>query len=771
MRKYLAPAILLVSLLLLVFTACPTIYIGDDGELNAAAYTLGVGHPPGYPVFTMLSHLFTYLPLANIAFRINLLSVFFGSLAVLLLFFIMRRLLEGEKNALYTAVFTALLLLVSETFWAQALHSKGGIYTLNLFLIFSMILTVFDNYPYIFGFLIGLGLANHHTVMIAFPGLLLIIILLRKEWFDPGVLLKMGGCVFLGLLSYLYLIFSANSNPLMNWGQPYNLERLWYHIRRGQYGEITTRGYTMQGFLDMSRVFLKWSYTELTPFILILVLPGIYAFFKKSAKLFSVFLLLFLTATLGLMFVLNYEMNPRNIYVNVVFFIPAFAMLAVFAGFGYNFLAQKNKYAVFVLPLFLLFPFFDNIKVNNLGSNNIAYNYGTNILKTLDKNAIFFCEGDNQMFTLGYLKYVDKIRPDVTIYDELGIVFKNIYGENFLKMPRRDRDTLRNKMHREIVLETSRPVYIPLIGSKDYLFQDYKKEQHGILLKLVKGVPGKPEDPLKSYNLTGTEGSHSDYLLRDVLAQYYYAYGEYYMKIGNKAKAIEAYEKCGEVGYDSEWVPNNLGVVFMGMGDSERAIKYTQKSVSNSPSSARDYTNMGVIYYQQGDYDKAIEYYNKALGFSPNYAEAYNGIGTVYALKNMPETAVKAYENAIALKPDYSEPLANMGILYHQQKNFSKAIEFYNKALALSPGNSDARNNLGVAYENMGDLDRALAEYKKAAELGNAKVDAHHNMGVIYYRKKMYADALREWELVLAKKPDYPRVKENIGLARKALKK
>src|SRR3989339_311974 len=61
MRKYLSSAILICSLLLLVYTACPTIYIGDDGELNAAAYTLGVGHPPGYPVFTMFSHLFTYL--------------------------------------------------------------------------------------------------------------------------------------------------------------------------------------------------------------------------------------------------------------------------------------------------------------------------------------------------------------------------------------------------------------------------------------------------------------------------------------------------------------------------------------------------------------------------------------------------------------------------------------------------------------------------------------------------------------------------------------
>ncbi|OGF48164.1 MAG: hypothetical protein A2231_12040 [Candidatus Firestonebacteria bacterium RIFOXYA2_FULL_40_8] len=771
MRKYLSPVILLFSLLLLVYTACPTIYIGDDGELDAATYTLGVGHPPGYPVFTMLSHLFTYIPLANIAYRINLLSVFFGALSVLLLLFIMKRLLDGEKNAFYAAAFTAVLLLFSETFWTQALHSKGGIYTLNLFLIFSMFLTVFNNRPYIFGLLIGLGLSNHHTVALSFPALLLLIYYQRKEWFKSGAVLKIACFAFLGVLSYLYLLFSANSNPVMNWGQPYNLERLWYHIRRGQYGDITTRPYTLTGFLDMSWVFIKWLYFELTPLLLLPVLPGIYAFYKKNRKLFYVFLLFFLTSTLGLMYVLNYEINPRNIYVNVVFFIPAFVLTAVFAGFGYFYLAEKFKYARFMLPLLLLFPLFDNIKVNNLKNNTIAYNYGTNILKSLDKDAIFFCEGDNQMFTLGYLKYVDKLRPDVTIYDELGIVFKNIYGENFLRISRRDRDALRNKLHREIVMETNRPVFIPIIGSKDSLFQDFKKEQHGILLKLVRGNPGKPLDPGKSYDLTGSKEDHTDYLLRDVLAQYYYAYGEYYLRIKDKAKAIEAYEKCGVVGYDSEWVPNNLGVVFMGMGDNERAVKYTQKSVSNSPSSARDYTNMGVIYYQQGEYDKALEFYNKALGFNPNYAEAYNGIGTVYAIRKMDGPAIKAYENAITLKPDFSEPFANMGILYHEKKQYGKAIEYYNKALALSPGNPDARNNLGVAYENMGDIDRALVEYKKATELSPSRADIRHNMGVIYYRKKMYAEALREWELVYSLKPDYPRVKENIQLVKKAMNK
>src|SRR3989339_173758 len=710
MRKYLSSAILICSLLLLVYTACPTIYIGDDGELNAAAYTLGVGHPPGYPVFTMFSHLFTYLPLANVAYRINLLSVLCGALSIVFLFLIMRKLLKEEKYALTASAFTSFMMLLGETFWVQALHSKGGIYTLNILFIFSLILAVQYNKKYLFGILLGFSLANHHTVAVVFPGLLLYIYLARKDWLKLVTVLKILSLSLIGLSSYFYLIVSANSNPPMNWGNPYNIERMLYHIFRKQYGELTTLARSFSSFYAMTKVFIKWLGSDFTIFPLLLAFPGIYAFYKKDKKLFYIFMLLLLTSVFGMMYMINYEINPKNVYVNEVFFIPAFAFIAVFAGFGYTLIARKIRYTFMFIPLLLLPTFINNIKINNLGNNKIAYNYGINILKSLEKNAIFFCEGDNQMFVLGYLKYVDKLRPDVTIYDEIGIVFKNIYGEDFLKMPRRDRDVLRNKMHRDIVSETSRPVYIPIIGSKDYLFQDFRKEQHGILLKLVKGEPGKPADPGLRYDLSGSENYHKDYLLRDVVAQYYYAYGEYYMKIGAKEKAIEAYEKCGLAGYDSEWDTNNLGAIFM-------------------------------------------------------------GIGTIYPIRNKDVLAIKAYENAIALRPDYSEPFANMGILYHQKKEFKKAVEYYNKALALNPGNSDACNNLGVAYENIGDLDRALIEYKKAAGFDHSKVESHHNIGVIYYKKNMYTEALREWEIVYSLKPDYPRVKENILMAKKALNK
>ncbi|MEM6529339.1 MAG: DUF2723 domain-containing protein, partial [Chloroflexota bacterium] len=71
------PSLLFIlHLLILLITVAPTIhgYHLDSAEFVIGAHTQGIVHSPGYPLYLMIAKGFTFLPVGNIAFRVNLLS-------------------------------------------------------------------------------------------------------------------------------------------------------------------------------------------------------------------------------------------------------------------------------------------------------------------------------------------------------------------------------------------------------------------------------------------------------------------------------------------------------------------------------------------------------------------------------------------------------------------------------------------------------------------------------------------------------------------------
>ena len=91
-----ATAVSIFAGVLYFLTAARDIVVGDSPELTMAAAILGVAHPPGYPLFTMLGHIFSLLPLGPIPFRVNLLSVICDALTVGIVFLTAFRLSQSR---------------------------------------------------------------------------------------------------------------------------------------------------------------------------------------------------------------------------------------------------------------------------------------------------------------------------------------------------------------------------------------------------------------------------------------------------------------------------------------------------------------------------------------------------------------------------------------------------------------------------------------------------------------------------------------------------
>jgi len=106
-------------------TLAPSVLPGDSGEFQIAAPTLGIPHPTGYPLYLVLGRLFSLLPMASVAYRLNLFSAVAAAGAVWAVYRAGRAL--GLRPT--ASLLGASLLAVSETFWNQATIAEK--YALN----------------------------------------------------------------------------------------------------------------------------------------------------------------------------------------------------------------------------------------------------------------------------------------------------------------------------------------------------------------------------------------------------------------------------------------------------------------------------------------------------------------------------------------------------------------------------------------------------------------------------------------------------------------
>ncbi|MCJ7497817.1 MAG: DUF2723 domain-containing protein, partial [candidate division Zixibacteria bacterium] len=94
-KKIIFPlAVFIFSGVIYLKTLCPSISWIDSGELATVCCTLGIAHPTGYPLYTLIGRVITLLPLGIPIYSLNLLSLFVISSANLILFFLFLKIME-----------------------------------------------------------------------------------------------------------------------------------------------------------------------------------------------------------------------------------------------------------------------------------------------------------------------------------------------------------------------------------------------------------------------------------------------------------------------------------------------------------------------------------------------------------------------------------------------------------------------------------------------------------------------------------------------------
>ena len=383
-----------------------------------------MAHPPGYPLYTMLTHLFTYLPFGNLAFRVNLFSAVTSSLTVVVVYFICLKL---TRNRLASAS-ASLFLAFSYLFWLYSLVAE--VFSLNnLFvaLIILISLYIFENPQnkrlfYLLSFVSGLALTNHHTIILLVPALLFLILATNPKFFlSPKLLIFSSLFVLLGLLPYLYLPIRASQDPSLTWGDPHTFKGFTDYISRRIYGTLTlgtlSKGnpFTFDGiFFYLASLFKYFAF-----------IGPVLAFFGllislKNKKIFTFLLLIFLL--LGPLFIFVSRSPSQPLAQKGIlerFFLPSMIPFSVWVALGLivfiNIFQRYLKVFSILVFFVFLFPLYLNFSQVNQSKNRLFEEYGREIFEILPQDSIFLVSTDEGLTSSTYLQIAQNMRPDVKI--------------------------------------------------------------------------------------------------------------------------------------------------------------------------------------------------------------------------------------------------------------------------------------------------------------------------------------------------------------------
>lgn len=638
-----AAGVALASFVVYWFTLAPTVSGEDGGELVAAAYSLGIPHPTGYPLWTMLGHAFIKLiPFGEIAWRVNLMSAFWASGTVALVVLTLRTLEVGRL----AAGLAGLILAFSREFWEQSVIAE--VYTLNAFFMMLCIFLLLEWTRtrstitlYLFALIYSLSLSNHSTMYLLGPVFLVYLLATDRSLMKQGRTIAIGSTLFvLGLMVHLYLPIRSMANPAMDWGNPETVQNFWNVFTRAQYSSMMTDERSWGLFGRQLLEFLDYFVFEFTPLVWFVLIFGISPLHKKQRSTSCLLGAVFSVVLLASILVPNFPIEFQYIWLNTTYWIPLNIVGAIWLGFALEVLQQRMSRRPYLRAVtfivIVLSPLLVYFQYNDQSDYTMSRDYAKDVLDTMEPNAIYFGGGDHTIFPLVYMQVVEGYRTDVTIANQYGYIQPELYAD----MPGQRMDSAfqfsRKAEHPAIfnwLLETTdRPVYTINRWSGAPL----SPESYGLLYRyptvdMATEMPSE-EEMWASYEWEYEWLSESDTETFEIgifgigdwtqhLIQYEYCFASarYYLENGDWTAAWRylIFVQLQHAYMPDKRIALNVGLLWVRYDDLVEATYWFERSVKIDPQYAPALYNLARVLHLQGREQEAIPHMERLLELDP----------------------------------------------------------------------------------------------------------------------------------------------------------
>jgi hypothetical protein len=688
---------------------------GDSDELITTAFSFGLGHPPGFPLFNFFLHWFQKIPTGlSIAANSHLFSVLLASLSVTFVFALAYRIsslfaLAKKVHPMFTlsnlerlgiSLITAASLGFSYLFFLYSHISEKYLFAVFLVSASVFALSYFELQPkkrawaLLSLLLLGLAISHLQASVVLAPAYAYYFWSLRSK-LSTQIKAALASVFAFGLIAPLLLMIPMQSRATLTWQFEPTLKGLAAMVTRQDFsGERYQQGRTASAYLG-TLSFGK-SITSLFGYgktlvshwgvvSILLIVAGLWMSIKLRERMVRFLLLSFLGAGVGLTAYLTFPPDLGGQAILQRQYLLSSIFLGLLLGLGVHFFYYRTKRFVSVLgvkqkwlPTLLLVIALPigvqslmNINDGNLRHYTIASELYRQALESAPQNAVVVCFSDPSCFAMLYEQKANGIRTDTDIVPLaypliqksglLNELARFDYGDN----PNQLLDIVSWSVHlgRSVYAVDLGQYYHRFLGLENKILFYNPQAFYGTIEKRATLEPIPPISQI--YNRAAAYVPPKRDLMRRFLhinfANAYVLNGMTYLHAGMRQEARDVlsfaanfYYKQGEAEKrEITGIRSNL----------EQIVVDPQIGVVSESKPAAYYLAISDQFKQGGNLNKAVQTAQAAITVEPQNVVARLNLAQLYEQGGDARFAIKEYEHTLMLDPQNASASAALNRL------------------------------------------------------------------------------------------------------------
>ncbi|MCL2832025.1 MAG: tetratricopeptide repeat protein [Treponema sp.] len=252
----------------------------------------------------------------------------------------------------------------------------------------------------------------------------------------------------------------------------------------------------------------------------------------------------------------------------------------------------------------------------------------------------------------------------------------------------------------------------------------------------------------------------------------HYLLGKAFLRDNREEQALREFKSVNRLGIEGKNIPETefrqtIAGLYQKFNENEEALKEYLLLIKIQPENAEYHFQAGQIFAGRSRADLAEGYFSKAISFNSKEPKYFTELGVLLYHERKLKEADSAFRSVLKIEPNNPKANLYMGKIHKDTKDYAASLPYFEKACRDQDYKIRALVETGSCYMSLKMVDKAITELERAVAAGGSDAEtdslyARYFLALCYEKKKLYQQAVAQWEKIYAQKKNFRDVGEKL---------